>query len=109
MLRDPGFKLSWLSRTKKEAAFSDAFERYKKQGVFKGLKKLHRMWGLLSETGSHATLNAICDRFKIVHSADGGQAWQLSCCGTDEKTWAVSSSRCSWELLHNGANPFRGL
>ena len=47
--------------------------------------------GQLSETGSHATLNAICDRFAIRKSTDGRtEAWELRYCGVDDVVWAMS-------------------
>lgn len=90
MLYDPQLQDVWISKNEREQAFKDAFERNKKKGVFRGLEELHGTWGQLSEAGSHATVNAICDRFKIVELDDGGQAWQLAYCGVEEQTWAVS-------------------
>lgn len=90
MLNDPELQKVWLSKNDEEEAFKNAFERNKKQGLFKGLGELHQSWGQLSETGSHATLNAICDRFKTIPLDDGGQAWQLTYCGVDQEIWATS-------------------
>ncbi len=90
MLHDPQLQNVWISKNDEEQAFKDAFERNKKKGIFKGLDELHRTWGQLSEIGSHATLNAICDRFKTVKLDGGGQAWQLAYCGGDERIWATS-------------------
>jgi hypothetical protein len=90
MLQDPQLQNVWIAKNEEEQAFKDAFERNKRTGIFNGLAELHQTWGQLSEMGSHATLNAICDRFKIANSCDGGQAWQLAYCGVEEKIWATS-------------------
>jgi len=90
MLRDPQLQTVWLSKNEEEEAFKDAFERHKKEGIFKGLEELHRTWGQLSETGSHATLNSMCDRFTSTRSADGTTAWQLWYCGVAPRMWAMS-------------------
>jgi hypothetical protein len=68
MLRDPKLQTVWLSKNEERQAFSDAFQRHKKEGIFRGLEELHRTWGQLSEIGSHATLNSICDRFTATES-----------------------------------------
>jgi hypothetical protein len=90
MLSDPQLQTVWLSKNEEAEAFKHAFERHKKQGIFKDLEELHRTWGQLSETGSHATLNSICDRFTTTKSDDGGRAWQLRYCGVDPRLWAMS-------------------
>ncbi len=91
MLADPQLQKVWLSKNEDHQAFSNAFERHKREDLFKGLEELHRTWGQLSETGSHATLNAICDRFKIRESADGQpKAWEFRYCGADPRFWAMS-------------------
>jgi hypothetical protein len=68
MLTDAQLQVAWIGKNDDEEAFKNAFERHKKQGLFKGLDELHRTWGQLSEIGSHATLNSICDRFAITKS-----------------------------------------
>jgi hypothetical protein len=90
MLTDPQLQTVWLSKNEDEEAFKDAFERYKKEGLFKGLKELRRTWGQLSEMGSHTTLNSLCERFSVVKSHDGGQAWRFSYCGIEQRMWAIS-------------------
>ncbi len=90
MIHDQQLQNVWISKNDEEQAFKDAFERNKKAGIFKGLEELHRTWGQLSEMGSHATLNAICDRFKIAKLSDGARAWQLAYCGAEEQIWAPS-------------------
>ena len=55
--------------TQPHSSLKDAFEGFKKDRVFKGLDELHRMWGQLSEMGSHADINATVDRF--VQVTDG--------------------------------------
>jgi len=98
MLADPELQKTWLSKNDGEAAveaFRDAFERQKKDGLFKGLDELHRTWGQLSETGSHATINAICDRFLTIESPDSVQ-FKLNYCGLELKAWSTS---LFWMLL----------
>jgi hypothetical protein len=91
MLADPQLQSVWLSKNEDQRAFSEAFERHKREGLFKGLEELHRTWGQLSESGSHATLNAICDRFVTRRSADGApEAWEFRYCGVDQRFWAMS-------------------
>jgi hypothetical protein len=51
MVNDPELQKKWLSKNDDAAglkAFKDAFERHKKEGVFKGLDELHKTWGDLS-------------------------------------------------------------
>ena len=91
MTTDPELQAVWIKKNEEEKAFADAFERHKKQGIFKGLDELYRTWGQLSETGSHANLNAICDRFQSTTSADGSvRSWQLNYSGAEPKHWAMS-------------------
>lgn len=92
MLTDVELQKKWLSKNDGKAAleeFKDAFERHKKDGLFKGMDELHKTWGDLSETGSHATINAICDRFVQVNSADHVE-FRINYCGVAEKPWALS-------------------
>lgn len=90
MVRDPKLQTVWLSKNEEQQAFVDAFERHKKEGIFKDLEELHKTWSQLSELGSHATLNSICDRFAPTKSEDGGRAWQLSYTGVEPRIWAMS-------------------
>lgn len=90
MLTDPQLKTVWLNKNEDEEAFKDAFERCKKAGLFKGLEELHRAWGQLSETGSHPTLNSLCDRFVVVKSDDGSKEWRYNYCGIEQRMWAMS-------------------
>lgn len=92
MVQDPELQKTWLNKNDGEAAqkaFEAAFERHKKQGVFKGLDELHRTWGQLSEMGSHANLNAICDRFAQVSSKEGVE-FRLVYTGVEPRMWAMS-------------------
>lgn len=92
MLGDPELQKTWLSKNDGKAAleaFKDAFEHHKKEGLFKGLDELHETWGQLSETGSHANLNAMCDRFVQVESADHVE-FKLNYCGVEPRTWVLS-------------------
>jgi hypothetical protein len=93
MLNDPKLQVTWLSKndgTIEAKAFKEAFEHNKKVGLFDGLEELHKTWGQLSETGSHSTLNSICDRFKIAEKPDGNREWHLVYCGAEPQVWAMS-------------------
>jgi len=92
MLGDAELQKTWLKKNDDAAAleaFKDAFERGKKEGIFKGLDELQESWGQLSETGSHATINAICERFAIVKS-DKHVEFGLNYSGLEERNWALS-------------------
>jgi hypothetical protein len=92
MVNDPLLQNTWLSKNDGKAAldaFTDAFERHKKTGVFNGLADLHRLWGELSETGSHANVNAMADSFAQVTS-DEHIEFRINYTGAEEKTWALS-------------------
>jgi hypothetical protein len=89
MLSDPELQKVWLSKNEEEQAFKDAFERHKKEGLFKGLDELYESWGQLSEMGSHAAMNAICDRFEQVESADHIE-FRLKYCGVELRMWGMS-------------------
>jgi len=70
-------------------AFKDAFERNKKQGLFKGLDELHKSWGQLSETGSHANAVAMAERFVQINSGNDVD-FRLNYTGTETKLWVTS-------------------
>jgi len=92
MLSDTELQKTWLSKNDGQAAleaFKEAFEQHKKEGVFKGLEELHETWGQLSETGSHANLNAMCDRFGVVTSSNHVE-FRLNYCGVEPSLWATS-------------------
>jgi hypothetical protein len=92
MRHDNKLQKTWLDKDHgKDAleAFKDAFERHKKQNVFQGLDELHKTWGQLSETGSHANLNAICDR--LVHvTSDRELEFKIKYTGAEPRAWAMS-------------------
>lgn len=92
MISDPELQKTWLSKNDGNAAleeFKNAFERQKKTGVFKGLDELHKTWGELSETGSHANINAIVGRFVQI-TADDHIEFRLNYTGPeDHKLWAL--------------------
>jgi hypothetical protein len=92
MVSDPELQKTWLSKNDGNAAleeFKKAFERQKKAGVFKGLDELRKTWGELSETGSHANINAIVDRF-VQLTADDHIEFRLNYTGPeDHKLWAL--------------------
>lgn len=92
MVNDVQLQKTWLSKNDDKAAleaFKDAFERHKKEGLFKGLDELHKAWGDLSETGSHATINAIVHRFVQVTS-DEHVEFKLNYTGLEPRLWALS-------------------
>jgi hypothetical protein len=92
MVNDVQLQTTWLNKNDDKAAleaFKDAFERHKKEGLFKGLDELHKAWGDLSETGSHATINAIVDRFIQVKS-DEHVEFKLNYTGLEPRLWALS-------------------
>jgi hypothetical protein len=93
MVNDPELQKTWLSKTDDKAAeeaFKDAFERHKKEGMFEGLDELHRAWGELSETGSHANLNAMVGRFAQVTSDKQIEFRLTYTGGEDPKMWALT-------------------
>ena len=92
MLTDPELQKTWLSKNDDEAAlkaFKEAFEHSKKERVFKGLDELHKTWKDLSETGSHATINAMVDRFVQVED-DKTLEFKLNYTGVaDQRMWVM--------------------
>ena len=91
MVNDPDLQKIWLNKNDGQAAleaFKDALERHKKAGLFKGLSELHKTWGELSETGSHANLNAMADRFVHI-TGDQDIEFRLNYTGADPKLWAL--------------------
>lgn len=95
MLTDPALQLKWLGKNDEQEKFKDAFERNKKAGLFNGLDELHKTWGDLSETGSHANINAICDRFAMTEE-DGKVEFHLKYCGLEPRMWGM---QLFWMLL----------
>ena len=95
MLTDPTLQLKWLGKNDDQEAFKDAFERNKKVGLFNGLDELHKTWGDLSETGAHATINAMCDRF-VTADNGGNFEWRLNYCGIEPRMWGM---QLFWLLL----------
>jgi hypothetical protein len=92
MISDPELQKTWLGKNDGNAAleeFKNAFERQKKAGLFKGLDELHKTWGELSETGSHANINAMVDRFVQITANDHIE-FRLNYTGPeDNKLWAL--------------------
>jgi hypothetical protein len=92
MVNDPQLQTVWLSKNDGKAAleaFKDGFERHKKDGLFKGLDELHKTWGELSEAGSHANINATCDRFVQITSEDHVE-FNLNYTGLEPRLWGLS-------------------
>jgi hypothetical protein len=89
---DEELQKTWISKDHEEStleAFKNAFERHKKEGVFKGLEELHRTWGQLSETGSHANLNAIVDQLTLATSEKEVE-YKIKYSGAEPRSWALS-------------------
>jgi hypothetical protein len=92
MLADPMLQKVWLSKNDSKThlnAFKDAFEANKKKGLFKGLEHLHGFWCDLSETGSHANLNALVDRFQI-YETETHLEYKISYTGVKPDMWEKS-------------------
>ena len=92
MHSDTSLQKTWLDKVngKQELeAFKDAFERNKKQGLFKGLDELHKTWGQLSETGSHANAIAMSERFVQIESDDHVE-FRLNYTGSGTQMWVPS-------------------
>ena len=89
MMTDAELQKTWLNKNEAGKAFENAFVRNKKTGLFRGLDELHELWGQWSETGSHSTINAMCDRLSIVESATHVQ-YMLNYCGVEPQLWATS-------------------
>jgi hypothetical protein len=91
MLSDPQLQVVWLNKADEAQAFKEAFERNKKDNLFKGLDELHATWGTLSEIGSHATLNSMCERLTADKpDAQGNATWRLTYSGMEPRRWAMS-------------------
>jgi len=88
MLKDPALQMVWLNRLDDDEAFKKEFWYNKQTGLFAGLDELYEVWGKLSEMGSHANINSICDRVKTIE-VDGQPEWRLIYTGLDEKPWAM--------------------
>ena len=95
MLSDPALQMKWLSNNDQQKAFKEAFEKNKKAGLFNELDELHKAWGDLSETGSHATINAVCDRFAMVEDGKTFE-WQMRYLGIEPRMWGM---QLLWMLL----------
>jgi hypothetical protein len=88
ILKDPLLQKTWLDKDVQEKAFTDAFERYKKVGLFSGLAELHKSYGELSEIGSHPTPLALSERF-VITDTPGGQQWKINYTGGEPRQWAM--------------------
>jgi hypothetical protein len=88
MLKDPELQKTWLSKNDEAKAFAAAFEKNKKTGLFNGLESLYRKWGELSETGAHATINAVSQRYVQTQDAKGIN-FRWNYCGLGSETWAL--------------------
>lgn len=89
MVNDPELQKAWLNKNDAVKEFEKVFTEHKKQGLFKGLEELHKSWDELSETGSHANINAMANRFVQVKSEDHIE-FRLNYTGVeDRRVWAL--------------------
>jgi tetratricopeptide (TPR) repeat protein len=91
MINDPELQKVWLSKNDGKAAleeFKKAFEAHKRQGLFEGLDELYKTWGELSETGAHANINAMVNRFVQIDSDDHIE-FRLNYTGLEPRIWAL--------------------
>lgn len=88
MLKDPELQKTWLSKNDEAKAFAAAFEKNKKTGLFDGLETLHKKWGELSETGAHATINAVSQRY-VQTQDEKSINFRWNYCGLDSQAWAL--------------------
>jgi hypothetical protein len=88
MLKDPELQKTWLNKNEEAEAFKAAFERDKKAGLFNGLDELHRRWGELSETGAHATINAVSQRY-VQTEDDKGINFRWNYCGVEVQPFVI--------------------
>lgn len=92
MVTEKGLQKIWLNKYESKEStekFRRAFERNKRDGLFKGLDELHDKWRQLSEIGSHSNIKSICDRFAKTESADQIE-FQLIYSGGERRSWAIS-------------------
>ena len=88
MLKNPELQKTWLSKNEEAKAFEAAFEKNKKTGLFNGLEALHKRWGELSETGAHATINAVSQRY-VQTQDEKNVNFRWNYCGADPQAWAL--------------------
>jgi len=88
MLKNPDIQKVWLNKNSDEDAFKKEFWYSKETGLFAGLDELYDVWCQLSEIGSHANLNSICERVRM-EEVDGRPEVYLSYTGLPEKPWAT--------------------
>jgi len=92
MLQDVNLQTIWLKKNDDEAAlkaFRQAFEHQKGKALFKGLEELYEIWKQLSETGSHANLNALSDRFRQL-ATNRQIEFRVIYSGAEPRMWALS-------------------
>src|SRR5205807_1629871 len=92
MMGDPELQKTWLNKGDGAAAlkaFKEAFEHHKGERVFKGLPELHKWWKQFSESGSHSTIAAMCDRFVSVQS-DKSVEFRVNYTGAEAGLWEKS-------------------
>jgi hypothetical protein len=88
MLKDAALQIIWLNKLDDDEAFKKEFWYSKQTGLFSGLDELYEVWGKLSEAGSHANVNSLCERVRTV-TVDGDLEWRLNYTGLAEKPWAM--------------------
>jgi hypothetical protein len=88
MPKDTGIQKVWLNKNSDEETFKREFWYGKETGLFAGLDELYEVWCQLSEIGSHANLNSICERVWIIE-VNGQHEMGLNYTGLAEKPWAT--------------------
>lgn len=86
--RTPSFRKRGLVRTMRRKRSQRHSRRIKKTGLFDGLDALHKKWGELSETGAHATINAVSQRYIQTQDAEGIN-FRWNYCGLGSEAWAL--------------------
>ncbi len=93
MVRKPNLQEVWLRKDDPngQKAFSQAFEKDKKQRLFAGLDELHRAYSLLSEIGSHVNPLSPSSRLQIAND-DRTRSFLVAYTGSgvDETTLVTS-------------------
>lgn len=91
MLNDPAHQIAWLNKLDDEKAFKKEFWDRKAKVLFAGLDELYKVWAELSESGSHANITSMCERFRSVDVEDNQIEWRIRYTGMDEKPLAMGT------------------
>jgi hypothetical protein len=88
MLKDPAKQLVWLNELDDEKAWDKEFWDNKRKVLFDDIPLLHKVWGELSDVGSHANIKSMCERFSTTE-VNGQTQFNVAYTGLNEKTWAL--------------------